>query len=78
MAWVKPNPVTVFSILRACSDLQDLKFGKEIHGFTARHGMVEDLSVCNALVNLYAKCLCVTKAQALFDLIPHQNVCVLD
>jgi hypothetical protein len=55
---VKLNLVTVLSILPLCSDLQDLKSGKEIHGFAMRHGMVENLCVCNALVNLYAKCLC--------------------
>jgi pentatricopeptide repeat protein len=73
MVWngVKPDSVTVSSILPACSNLQDLKSGKEIHGFAVRHGMVENLSVCNALVNLYAKCLCVREAQTIFDLMPH-------
>jgi len=68
---VKSNQVTMLGILCACSDL---KSGKEIHGFIVRHGMVEDLFVCTALVNLYAKCLCVTKAQTLFDLMPHRDV----
>ena len=71
---MKPDPVTVCSILPACSNLKDLKSGKEIHGFAVRHGMVENLFVSNALVNLYAKCLCVSEAQAVFDLMPHQEV----
>ncbi|RHN74608.1 putative pentatricopeptide [Medicago truncatula] len=54
---VKLNPVTMLSILPVCSDLQDLKLGKEIHEFVMRHSMVENLFVCNALVNLYAKYL---------------------
>jgi len=68
---VKPNPVTLSSILPACSELKDLKLVKTIHGFAVRHAMVDDLSVCNALVNLYAKCLNVREAQAIFDLMPH-------
>ena len=71
---VKPDPVTMLSILRACSDLQDLKSGKVIHGFAVRHGMVEDVFVCNALLSLYAKCVCVREAQVVFDLIPHREV----
>jgi len=73
MGWngVKPDPVALSSILPACSNLQDMKSGKEIHGFAVRHGMVENLFVCLALVNLYAKCLCVREAQAIFDLMPH-------
>ena len=76
MGWngVKANPMTVSSILPACSDLQDLKAGKAIHGFAVRHGMVEDVFVCNALVNFYAKCLCLREAQALFDLMPRRDV----
>ncbi|XP_045792979.1 pentatricopeptide repeat-containing protein At2g29760, chloroplastic-like [Trifolium pratense] len=71
---VKPNPVTVSSILPACSELKDLKSGKEIHGFAVRHGMVENVFVCSGLVSLYAKCLSVREARAVFDLMPHRDV----
>ncbi|RHN75263.1 putative pentatricopeptide [Medicago truncatula] len=76
MGWngVKLDPVTVSSILPACADLKDLKSGKAIHGFAVRNGMVENVFVCNALVNLYAKCLCVREAHAIFDLMPHRDV----
>ncbi|XP_027187589.2 pentatricopeptide repeat-containing protein At1g20230-like, partial [Cicer arietinum] len=76
MRWngVKPNSVTVSSILPACSELKDLKWGKEIHGFAVRHGMVENVFVCSALVSLYAKCLSVREAQAVFDLMPRRDV----
>jgi len=76
MGWrgVKPNPVTVSSILPACSELKDLKSGKAIHGFVVRHGMVENVFVCSALVSLYAKCLSVREARAVFDLMPHRDV----
>lgn len=53
---VKPNSVTVSSILPACSELKDLKSGRAIHGFAMRHEMMENVFVCSALVSMYAKC----------------------
>ncbi|CAI8613086.1 unnamed protein product [Vicia faba] len=76
MGWngVKPNPVTLSSILPACSELKILKSGKAIHGFAVRHGMIENVFVCSALVSLYAKCLSVREARAVFDLMPRRDV----
>lgn len=76
MGWngVKPNPVTVSSILPACTELKDLESGRVIHGFAVRHGMVENVFVCSALVCMYARCLSVREAQAVFDLMPHRDV----
>lgn len=76
MGWsgVKANPVTVSSILPACSELKDLKSGKAIHGFAVRHEMVGNLFVCSALVNMYARCLSVREAQRVFDLMPRRDV----
>ncbi|XP_057451920.1 pentatricopeptide repeat-containing protein At1g20230-like [Lotus japonicus] len=75
MGWngVKPNAVTVSSILPACSELKDLNSGKAIHGFAVRHGMVENVFVCSALVSMYARCLSVKEARAVFDLMPHRD-----
>jgi len=76
MGWngVKPDPMTVSSILHVCSKFKELKSGKEIHGFSVRHGMVENVFVCSALVSLYAKYLGVREARAIFDLMPHKDV----
>ncbi|KAM1792077.1 hypothetical protein ACFX12_035972 [Malus domestica] len=41
---VRPNVVTVSSILPACSELKDLNLGRVIHGFVVRHGMEENVS----------------------------------
>ncbi|KHN26811.1 Pentatricopeptide repeat-containing protein [Glycine soja] len=54
---VKPNLVSVSSILPACSVLKALKSGRAIHGIAVRHEMMENVLVCSALVNLYARCL---------------------
>ncbi|KAE9590541.1 putative tetratricopeptide-like helical domain, DYW domain-containing protein [Lupinus albus] len=71
---VKPNPVTVSSILPACSELKDLNSGRAIHGFAMRHGMIENLFVCSALVSMYARCLCAKQARVVFDWMPHRDV----
>ncbi|XP_061352576.1 pentatricopeptide repeat-containing protein At1g20230-like [Gastrolobium bilobum] len=76
MIWngVRPNSVTVSSILPACSELKDLNSGKAIHGFALRHEMVENVFVCSALVSMYARCLSVKHARIVFDLMPHRDV----
>lgn len=76
MGWngVKPNSVTLSSILPACSELKDLKSGRAIHGFAVRHGMMENVFVCSALVSMYARCLSVKQARLVFDLMPHRDV----
>ncbi|WVZ00251.1 hypothetical protein V8G54_026320 [Vigna mungo] len=71
---VKPNSVTVSSILPACSELKDLKSGRAIHGFAMRNGMMENVYVCSALVSMYARCLSVKPARLVFDLMPHRDV----
>lgn len=63
---VRPNVVTVSSILPACSELKTLNSGREIHGFVVKHGMGENLFVCSALVSMYASCLSIRQAQLVF------------
>lgn len=63
----RPNSVTVSSILPACTDLKDLKSGREVHGFVVRNGMGGNVFVSSALVNMYASCLSIRQAQLVFD-----------
>ncbi|KAK3211334.1 hypothetical protein Dsin_016040 [Dipteronia sinensis] len=53
---IRPDSITLVSILSACAQLQNLLVGKEIHGYILRHPYLnEDTAVGNALVNLYSK-----------------------
>ncbi|KAK7243934.1 hypothetical protein RIF29_38750 [Crotalaria pallida] len=74
LSGVKANSVTVSSILPACSELKDLNSGRVIHGYAMRHGMVENVFVCSALVSMYARCLSVKQAREVFDWMPHRDV----
>jgi pentatricopeptide repeat protein len=66
-ASVKPNSVTITSVLPACAQLGDLQRGKWIHDFAVRNGFESDISVRNSLVAMYAKCGSVENARQVFD-----------
>uniref|UniRef100_A0A1S3EJM7 LOW QUALITY PROTEIN: pentatricopeptide repeat-containing protein At2g44880-like n=1 Tax=Cicer arietinum TaxID=3827 RepID=A0A1S3EJM7_CICAR len=64
---VEMNKVTVVSVLPAVTDLSSLDLGVWIHGFVQRNRLDEDVHVCNALVDMYAKCGEIGKAKLLFE-----------
>ncbi|KAJ4960032.1 hypothetical protein NE237_019942 [Protea cynaroides] len=64
---MRPNSITVSSILPASSALKDLSSGREIHGFVVRNGMGENVFVSSGLVDMYANCLSMLQAQTIFD-----------
>ena len=54
---IKPDSVTLVSVLPACAHVHNLQVAKGIHGYIIRHpGLREDTSVGNALLSFYAKC----------------------
>ncbi|KAH7431951.1 hypothetical protein KP509_07G000400 [Ceratopteris richardii] len=70
-----PNEVTFACILKACSNSGDLDKGLEIHAQIVRaHWLEEHIMVANALIDMYAKCGAVEKAQKLFDELSIPNV----
>ncbi|KAH7553459.1 hypothetical protein JRO89_XS12G0014400 [Xanthoceras sorbifolium] len=64
---VKPDGVTVISVLQACGQSNDLVFGMEVHNFINENKVQMDLWICNALIAVYAKCGSLDYARALFD-----------
>ncbi|PIN00806.1 hypothetical protein CDL12_14705 [Handroanthus impetiginosus] len=53
---IKPNRVTLISILPACVELGSVKHGKEIHGYAIRHGYDLDAQFSSALLHMYCEC----------------------
>ncbi|KAK6916005.1 Pentatricopeptide repeat [Dillenia turbinata] len=53
---VKPNWVTIMSVLPACAHSAALERGRKIHEFSRRIGLDSNSSVQTALVAMYAKC----------------------
>ncbi|XP_042419150.1 pentatricopeptide repeat-containing protein At5g08510-like [Zingiber officinale] len=68
---VKPNWVTVVSVLPACAHSTALEQGERIHQYAAAMGFDSHPIVQIALVGMYSKCGNLTKARQLFDKIPH-------
>lgn len=54
---LRPDSITILSILPACARLYNLQVGRQIHGYIIQHpGLREDTSVGNALISFYTKC----------------------
>ncbi|XP_030513766.1 pentatricopeptide repeat-containing protein At5g39350 [Rhodamnia argentea] len=53
---VKPNPVTISSLLSACSSSFLLKLGRCFHGWSMRQKLESDVTIETALIDMYAKC----------------------
>jgi pentatricopeptide repeat protein len=71
---MKPNSVTMLSVLPACADLASLQQGNWIHNLIIRSGLEADVSVVTALVDMYAKCGNIDAAGQLFDRMTKQDV----
>lgn len=69
----KPNQITITSILPACTNLENIRLGKEIHGYSIRHRMVEDIALATALLFMYAKCGDLEVAKRMFDDMPRKD-----
>ncbi|KAH0697597.1 hypothetical protein KY290_015479 [Solanum tuberosum] len=55
---VKPNAVTLSSLLAACASLPHLRLGKCLHGWAIRQDLQADVNVETGLIDMYAKCNC--------------------
>lgn len=70
---IQPNSITIAGALAACSDLNLLCQGKEIHGYTLRSGVEPNVYISSALVDMYSKCLDVVSATKVFRRIEDRN-----
>lgn len=71
---VVPDRYVVSSVLSACSALQFLEGGKQIHAHVLRRGIERDVSVVNVLIDFYTKCNRVKAGRILFDGMTVKNV----
>ncbi|WJX36591.1 hypothetical protein P8452_24450 [Trifolium repens] len=72
---IKPDSVTLVSVLPAVADLKDLRIGKSIHGYALRLGFESKVSFTNALLDMYFKCGCEKTARLIFERM--SNKCVV-
>ncbi|XP_047316174.1 pentatricopeptide repeat-containing protein At1g53600, mitochondrial [Impatiens glandulifera] len=71
---VKPNPLTLSSVISASSCLAAINVGTQFHAYVAKTNMESDLSVANSLISMYSKCGNVETASIIFHRIISPNV----
>ncbi|KAK4411528.1 Pentatricopeptide repeat-containing protein [Sesamum angolense] len=73
---VRPNEVTIASVLPACANLGALEVGQRIEAYARANGYLKNAFVSNAVLELYARCGIIEKAMQLFDEIGgNRNLC---
>lgn len=71
---VRPNGMTLSSVLPACSDLKCLTLGREIHCFAIKNGLAENAFVNSALIAMYSSCSRISHAELVFVNMPQCDV----
>lgn len=64
---VQPDPPAVSSILPACARMTAHKQGKEVHGYLIRNGIDMNVTVQNALLDVYVKSGSIESATKIFN-----------
>ncbi|KAF8413118.1 hypothetical protein HHK36_001094 [Tetracentron sinense] len=68
-----PNSLTFPFVLKACSKLNAIEEGKQVHGQVFKYGLGGDLFVQNSLITLYSCCGFVDSARQVFEKIPQPD-----
>ncbi|KAG5051127.1 hypothetical protein JHK87_003325 [Glycine soja] len=61
------NNFTFSIVLKACVGLMDVNMGRQVHAMVCEMGFQNDVSVANALIDMYGKCGSISYARRLFD-----------
>ncbi|CAI8600572.1 unnamed protein product [Vicia faba] len=69
-----PDRFTLTGLISMCAEIEFLRFGKELHSWVIRSGLVYDLCVGCSLVDMYAKCGLMRDSRRVFDGITGHNV----
>ncbi|XP_057508918.1 pentatricopeptide repeat-containing protein At2g29760, chloroplastic-like [Actinidia eriantha] len=64
---VKPDEITIASVLSACAHLGALDVGDTVHDYIRKHNIKADVYVGNSLIDMYCKCGLVEKALEVFE-----------
>ncbi|VVB03973.1 unnamed protein product [Arabis nemorensis] len=70
---IKPNCVTIASVLSGCGLIGNLELGRSVHGISIKVG-IWDTNVANALVHMYAKCYQNGDARYVFEMESEKDI----
>ncbi|XWS28700.1 hypothetical protein CRYUN_Cryun25bG0093900 [Craigia yunnanensis] len=71
---VKPNDVTMVGVLSACTKKLDLEFGRWVYSYIERNGIRVNLTLSNAMLDMYTKCGSLEGAKRLFDMMEEKDI----
>uniref|UniRef100_A0A0D9X2R3 Pentacotripeptide-repeat region of PRORP domain-containing protein n=1 Tax=Leersia perrieri TaxID=77586 RepID=A0A0D9X2R3_9ORYZ len=71
---VRPDRISVCSVIPACGGERNLKLGRQIHGFAVKLGVAGHVSIGNVLVAMYYKCGAPGCARRFFDAMSKRDV----
>ncbi|KAI9191507.1 hypothetical protein LWI28_009306 [Acer negundo] len=71
---VCPDDITMVSVLSACTDLGALEVGKWVESFIEKERVNKSVELCNALIDMFAKCGDIDKALKLLRNMIEKNI----
>ncbi|XP_066340762.1 pentatricopeptide repeat-containing protein At4g14820-like [Miscanthus floridulus] len=71
---IRPDEVTMLSVISACASLGSLDKAKWIHAFIKNNGLNKILNIYNTLIDMFAKCGGINLAFNIFNEMPQKNV----
>ncbi|KAI8031183.1 Pentatricopeptide repeat-containing protein [Camellia lanceoleosa] len=71
---VRPDKITIASVLSACASLGAIDQGNWVHSFLKRSGVECDIAIGTALVDMYGKCGCIDTAFEVFKEMPKKDI----
>lgn len=75
-AKLKPNEITVLSVLSSCGQLGALELGRWVHSYIVNNKIRLNVHVGTALVDMYAKCGSLEDARLVFDGITRKDIVI--
>ncbi|OAY85948.1 Pentatricopeptide repeat-containing protein [Ananas comosus] len=70
----RPTQITLVGVISACADIGALDLGRAIHGYVSKANIGSDLTVYNALIDMYSKSGSLDAAFAIFKESPFKDV----
>lgn len=73
---LRPDRYSIPAVVRACAELRDTLLGAVFHGFALRLGLLANVVVSGALLDMYAKTGMLGDAARVFDEMPERDAVV--
>jgi pentatricopeptide repeat protein len=69
-----PDELTIISLICACSQMGDIRHGKEINGYIFRYRLHNNVYIMASLIDLYSKCGMLDSARKIFEISEKKSI----